>query len=453
MTGLEERSRPARVRLRLAGLSCGYFMVLLDSSILNVALPDIARDLGGSVASLQWTINAYLITFGALLLSSGAISDRYGAARVFRVGVAAFAVASLLCALAPTLAVLVALRAVQGAAAALIPAATLALIGQLHPEDDARAKALGFWGALSSAGFASGPVIGGLLVGAGGWRTVFVVNLPLAVTGLVLAGRFGLRSPRGERRLDWRAQLATIVFLGLLTHTIIEAGRDPRATLLPGALAVAALAVLVAVERRSRTPAFPRNMVRIPAVRTALTVGGGVQFLMVGTFFVLGLDLLEARHLTPALAGLALAPYTIGPMLSPLAGRATIAYGTRRTLRGGLLLIIAGHGAGAAVISAGAPYLALVPCLLIAGFGVSFVFVPLTSAIVGAAPDGRAGVAAGLFNAARQTGGSLGVGVLGSVMAVIGLGSATRVAFVISAVGATVLWVLVTFQGSVKQRQ
>jgi DHA2 family methylenomycin A resistance protein-like MFS transporter len=430
--------------LRLAGISLGYLMVLLDSTILNVALPDISSSLGGSVAGQQWTVNAYTVAFAALLLSSGAFSDRFGAARVFRFGIISFAVVSLLAALSPTLWVLILLRGLQGAAAAAIPASTLALIGQLYPEPVARAKAVGLWAALTGIGFASGPLLGGVLVDVAGWRLIFLINLPLALLGLVLTGSLGLNSPTGARPIDWRSQLAAIVFLGLLTDTVIEVSGEPAAAILPAVGAVIALVALIVAERRSGAPAFPGVLLKIPTINTALLAGLSVQFAMAGALFVLGLHFLEYRHFSPALAGLAFLPMTIAPpLIGPLVGRLIGRYGNRRPALAGVSLSTAGNLIMGVAVLMDAPYSVLVVGLFVAGLGLPFTLVPLTSQIVGAAPAGTGGVVGGLFNAARQMGGSLGVAVMGGILAAFGAGrgagTALLVAAAVSAISLTAL--------------
>jgi DHA2 family methylenomycin A resistance protein-like MFS transporter len=429
--------------LRLAGISLGYLMVLLDSTILNVALPDISSSLGGSVAGQQWTVNAYTVAFAALLLSSGAFSDRFGAARVFRFGIISFAVMSLLAALSPTLWALILLRGLQGAAAAAIPASTLALIGQLYPEPVARAKAVGLWAALTGIGFASGPLVGGVLVDLAGWRVIFLINLPLALLGLVLTGSLGLNSPTGARPIDWRSQLAAVAFLGLLTDTAIELSGDPGAAILPAVGAVIALVALIMAERRSTAPAFPGVLLKIRTINTALLAGLAVQFAMAGGLFVLGLHFLEYRHFSPTLAGLAFLPMTIAPVLGPLVGRVIGRYGNRRPALAGVSLSTAGNVILGIAVLADAPYSVVMVGLFISGLGLPFTLVPLTSQIVGAAPAGTGGVVGGLFNAARQMGGTLGVAVMGGILAAFGTGqgagTALLVAAAVSAISLTAL--------------
>ncbi|GAB3666715.1 MFS transporter [Actinocorallia lasiicapitis] len=420
---------------RLVGLSLGFFMVLLDSTILNVALPDLSADLGGGVAAQQWTVNAYLVAFGALLLSSGAITDRYGATRVFRFGLAAFAVASLLCALAPTIGALVVLRGLQGATAAAVPVSTLALMGAMYPDAKLRARALGVWAALTGLGFAAGPLLGGVLVAAGGWRSVFLVNLPFAVAGLLLSRELGVTDRTRQVRLDWRSQLVAIAALALLTDTVIQAP-EGRA-LLPGLLTALAFAVLFAAERRSPAPALPPLLLSVHDVRTAVLAGAAVQFQMAGGLFVLGLHFLDARRFGTVEAGLAFLPLTIAPLFGPLVGRLIARIGPRPTIRIGLTVAFGGNVLVGAGILAEAPFPMLVAAFTVLGFSVPLNMIPLTAQLVSAAPPGTAGTAGGLFNGIRQVGGALGVAVRGAIVAAWGPVDGTGYALLTSA--ATVL--------------
>ncbi|MFI6811371.1 MFS transporter [Nonomuraea sp. NPDC050328] len=452
---LDTRTTPS-AGLRLLGLSTGFFMVLLDSSILNVALPDISASLGGTLTGQQWTVSAYVIAFGALLLSSGALADRFGAGRVFRLGLIAFAAASLLCALAPSLPLLVLFRAFQGAAAAAIPASTLSLLGALYPAPAARARAVGTWAVLTGLGFAAGPLVGGLLVDLGGWRTIFLVNLPLALLGLALTATFrnaATPSPTfpaaassvpplgpAERPaapslpttpLDWRSQTAAVVTLGLLTAAVLE-----RSALL-GLLTLLALPILLLTERRSPAPAFPPRLLQIRRLRRVTLLGTAQQFVMASVLFTLGLYFLQARHLTPGQTGLALLPYTIGPAtIGPLVGRLVAARGPELPTRLGLTLGATGTALTALAILTGAPLALLMTGLLIAGLGTPLTLVPLTAMTVAAAPPGTGGVAGGLFNAFRQVGAALGVAGLGGLVALFDPVEGTATAL---ALGAAVL--------------
>ncbi len=216
----------------LAGISLGYFMVLLDTTVLSVAEPDLAASLHTSVAGLQWAANSYTVVFAALLLSAGALADRLGAHRVFRAGAALFALGSALCALAPTVGALIGMRALLGAAAAAaacVPS-SLALIGRLYPDRGQHARAVATWAAISGAAVATGPLAGGALVGAAGWRAVFLINVPLGAAVLVLTATRSLHCPRGNRKVDWPAQLAACACLALVTTGSSPQARQPGRT-------------------------------------------------------------------------------------------------------------------------------------------------------------------------------------------------------------------------------
>ncbi|MEV4168990.1 MFS transporter [Nonomuraea sp. NPDC049709] len=398
--------------MKLAGFSLAYFLVLLDTTVLTIALPDLRASLGGSVAGQQWAVNAYTVAFAASLLTGGAVADRYGAARVFKAGVAAFGVLSLLSAAAPHLGVLVALRALLGVAGALCLGGSLGLIAELYPSPAARARATGVWASVTGTALAAGPLLGGLLVDLYGWRAVFLINPPIALVSLLAVAR--IRSPRGTRRIDWYAQGLMCAFLGLLAEALTD-------TSLPAAaLSLIALVSLITIERRTATPARlkppaePHRGAAVPpgllsATWPELLAGAVANFAFSGALFVLTLLLQDTRHLSPMATGLAFLPLTLPMVVNPvLTGRIVARHGARPPILAGLALLAAGL-AGAA-LAGGLPV-----WLAVMGFGLSFCFPALMAGTIAGAPPGTAGTAGGVLNASRQVGATLGVAVLGGL--------------------------------------
>ncbi|GAA4238027.1 MFS transporter [Actinomadura meridiana] len=413
-----------RSTLTLFGVSLGYFMILLDTTVLSVAEPDLVASLDGTVAGLQWAVTGYTVVFGALLLSAGAVADRYGAHRAFRAGIAVFGAGSLLSAAAPDLWTLVALRAVLGVAAAACVPASMAMIARLYPVPAERARAVAVWAAISGAALAAGPVVGGALVGLAGWRAVFLVNVPLAVIVLVLVAGRDVHCPRGSRAIDWWAQLLACAALALLTDALIALGSGADVHALgSGAGAVLAGAAFVLRERGSAAPVLPPAVLRVSGIPAALVAGAAVNFVMTGVLFVLPLVFAEVLGLTPFQTGLAFLPMTLPFAVNPLiTGRIVAAAGPRRPVLLGLGLLTCGGVLFGTVLLDGATYPPLVAGLLCTGFGVSFALPALATMVVTGAPDGMAGTAGGLLNAARQGGATLGVAVMGA-FASVGSGS------------------------------
>ncbi|WP_181449191.1 MFS transporter [Nonomuraea aridisoli] len=392
--------------MKLAGFSLAYFLVLLDTTVLTIALPDLRASLGGSVAGQQWAVNAYTVAFAACLLAGGAVADRYGAARVFRAGVAAFGALSLLSAAAPHLGALVVLRALLGVAGALCLGGSLGLLAELYPSPAARARATGAWAAITGVALAAGPLLGGLLVDLYGWRAVFLLNPPLALVSLVAVR--GIRSPRGARRVDWYAQALTCAFLGLLAEALTDSS-------LPAALlSLIALAALITPAStfagRTRGPAVPPGL--LAATWPELLAGAVANFAFSGALFVLTLLLQDTRHLTPMQTGLAFLPLTVPMVVNPvLTGRVVARHGARPPILAGLALLAAGL-AGAALAEG-----LLLGWLIMIGCGLSLCLPALMAGMVASAPPGTAGTAGGVLNAARQVGATLGVAVLGGLTA------------------------------------
>ena len=410
------RARPGGV-LALPGIALGYFMVLLDMTVLSVAEPDLAGSLHTSMAGLQWVTTAYTVVFGASLLSGGAVADRCGAHRVFRAAVAVFGLGSLLSALAPTLGVLIALRAVLGVAGAACVPASMAMIARLYPVPAERTRAVAVWAAVSGAAVAAGPIIGGVLVDLAGWRAVFLVNVPIALLVLALTAGAAVRCPRGDRRIDGIAQLAACAVLALLTDALVAAGARSWAHAAgSGAVTVLAAVVFVLLERRSAAPVLDRGLLRGDGVRAGLAVGAAVNFTLNGCLFVLPLLLQRERHLSAVASGLAFLPLTLPFVLNPpVTGRLVARFGPRPPILAGMTLLTAGGLTLGWTVSAGGGYPWLSGGLLLTGFGVSFVLPALVSAIINLAPEESAGAAGGVLNAVRQTGATLGVAVMGGL--------------------------------------
>ncbi|WP_246610539.1 MFS transporter [Nonomuraea rhizosphaerae] len=385
--------------MKLFGFSLAYFLVILDATVLTIALPDVRASLGGSLAGQQWAVNAYTVAFAAALLTAGAVADRYGAARVFKAGVVAFGVVSLLCAAAPGLAALIGLRALLGLAGALCTGGSLGLLAQLYPDPSRRARATGVWAAVTGSALAAGPLLGGALVGLYGWRAVFLLNPPIALVSLLTMRK--VRSAAGHRHIDWPVQALACLLLGLVAGALINS------SWIAGLLAVPVLLALVTTERRSRTPSLPGGL--LAATWPELLAGAVANFVFAGALFVLTLLMQDTRHLTPMAAGLAFLPMTLPMTVNPLlTGRLVARHGARPPILAGLALLTAGL-AGLSFTDSPAPW------LVVMGFGLSFVLPALMAGIVGAAPPGTAGTAGGILNASRQVGATLGVAVLGGL--------------------------------------
>jgi DHA2 family methylenomycin A resistance protein-like MFS transporter len=346
-----------------------------------------------------------------------------------------FGLGSLLSALAPSLGVLIALRAVLGAAAAACVPSSMAMIARLYPDGADRTRAVAAWATISGAAVAAGPVIGGALVDAAGWRAVFLVNVPIALLVLALTAGQEAACPRGERGIDWAAQLAACAGLALLTAAIIAAGSGSWARSAAWAAGMAAAVVVLAVlERRSTNPVLNRALLRSGGVRAGLAAGAAVNFTLNGSLFVLPLLLEREYHLSAIATGLAFLlltlPFALNP---PVTGRLASRFGPRAPILAGLARLAAGStGLGcAAWAEAGYGWLAI--GLLLTGYGVSLVLPALVAAILSAAPQGTAGAVGGLFNAVRQAGATLGVSLMGAT-ASAGTASGSAYALLLSAV-------------------
>ena len=394
--------------------------MLLDTTILNIALPAIGRDLGGGTGDLQWVVTAYRIAFGSLLLSGGALSDRLGTLRVYTWGLAGFGVASLLCAVAPVLGLLIAGRALQGVAAAVMVPSSLSLIAHTFPEPRERARAVGIWIGSSGIAACAGPLVGGILIDALDWRAVFVVNVPVVVAGVLVTRRVVPAVPRGPgRALDLTGQLLAVVVLVALSAGFIESGEHPWGSpwvWVPLAVGLATAVMFVLVERRHHDPVMPIALFRGARFSAANGIGALVNLGFYGQLFVLSLYFQEVLGLTPLEAGLAFLPlFGSTFVVSWAAGRMTgrtgparpMAIGLAVGLVGFLLLLPAGEGTS---------YWQLVPGLLLVSMG-AFVPAPLSVAVIASAPDEQSGVVSGVLNAMRQTGGAIGVAILGSLVA------------------------------------
>ena len=405
--------------LALVVICAGYFLVILDATVVNVALPAIGRELHGGVAGLQWVVDAYTLSFAGLLLAGGALAERLGGRPVFAAGLALFALASAACGAAPSLPVLIAARLVQGAGAAALVPASLVLLQAAYPTAAGRSRALGAWGSIAGIGAASGPVIGGLLVTTWSWRGVFLISVPFAAAALALIRRSVPASPRRARAVDLPGQLLAIAALALATGALVQAGRLGW-TSVPVLAGLAASAVagagFVAAERRSPDPMLPLALFRRPAFRSGTAVGLLINLGFYGQLFVLSLFFQDVRGYSALLAGVALLPEAaLLVVASTLSGAIMARIGPRVPMLAGLT--IGGAGLlGMALAGAHAPYALLVAPMAAAGFGMALTMPAATASVLEAAPADRGGIASGVVNAARQAGGVLGVALLGTLV-------------------------------------
>jgi DHA2 family methylenomycin A resistance protein-like MFS transporter len=406
--------------LILASVCLGYFMAVLDSTVVNVALPDMARSLGTGIAGMQWVVDGYALLFASLLLTAGALGDRLGNRGMFVVGLALFTLASALCGIAPSLGALVAFRALQGVGAAVQVPASLALLRHAYHDPAERAQAIGIWAAATGVAVAAGPVVGGILTHAWTWRSVFLVNLPVGVLGIVLTLRHVPPvPPHQDGDIDLTAQALGIAALGGLTFGLIQGGvwGWASAPVILALLVAAVAAVLFYLgERRAAHPMLPPALFRDATFSAANAVGAILSFGFYGELFLMSLFFQQVQHRSPLAAGLALLPQTaVISLMNFVSGQVTARRGARLPMALGLA--IGGAGLlGLALVSARASLVSVVGPMLAVGVGASLAMPAMTHAAIDHTPKERAGIGSAVLNASRQVGGVVGIALLGALI-------------------------------------
>jgi len=404
----------------LTALSLGFVVVQLDVTIVNVALTHIGATFGSGVSELQWVVNAYTLTFAALILTAGALGDRSGAKRVFIVGFAVFVLASLACALAPTFATLVAARTIQGVGAAILVPCSLALLNHTYSGDAARARAVAVWAAGASAALSAGPVVGGVLIAVFSWRSIFLINVPLGLIGIGLTWRYARETPRSAQTgVDLGGQLAGIIALGALAAATIEGGArgwtDPP-VLTGFTVCVLAGVAFVAIEARVTRPMLPLSLFTRRTFSATALIGLCVNVAFYGLIFVFSLLFQQVKGYTALQTGLAFVPMTAAIMAANvIAGRLSSRIGPRTVIMSGAALLALAC-LGLLGVGATTPYPAMAVQLLAMGAGLGLVVPPLTSSLLGSVERARSGVASGVLNTTRQAGSVLGVSLFGSLV-------------------------------------
>jgi DHA2 family methylenomycin A resistance protein-like MFS transporter len=407
--------------LLLFGVSLGYFMVLLDTTVVNIALPAIHDDLGGGIAGLQWVINAYTIVFAGLLMSMGALADKVGAKRVFSIGLVIFLAASALSAAAPSLGLLIGLRALLGIGGAALMPASLSILAHVYPDPAERARVIGIWAATTGTAMAAGPVVGGLLVDAFGWRSIFLINVPLSILSLILILPLLSETPRKPGQgFDWPGQVTAIAAIATLSFALMEGetygwGSPVIATAF--GLALASAVLFLVAERKGGAPMFPLHMFGNRTVSSGLAAGMAINIGLSGILFVMPLYYQQVRGMSAHSAGLALLPLTIPLVVNPIfTGRLAGKIGPRLPMTFGFIL--AAIGALIQVrVNTETSHAITWAGLLLFGCGVTFTIPPLMAAVVSAVSRELTGTASGALNSARQLGATLGVAVVGSMLA------------------------------------
>jgi EmrB/QacA subfamily drug resistance transporter len=414
-------STPSRRWLILAVLAVAQFMVFLDETVVNVALPSIKDELGFSQSTLAWVVNAYILMFGGLVLLGGRAADLFGRRRVFLAGTALFGVASLLDGLAPSQGVLLGARAVQGIGAALATPAALALVTDLFPAGRERTKALGLWGALSGLGFAVGILLGGVITEFASWRWVFLINVPVAVATLAVVSRLVADGrAAGRRGFDLAGAVTVTAGTTALVYALIETSRYGWRSVETHAGVAVAIVLLVAfalIELRSASPLIPRGFLH----RRATLVPNLLQQLLgaslLASFFLLALYLQRVLAYTPLEAGLAYLPLAASVAAATgFANKLVPRFGSRPVAAAGLGLASIGlMRLGSAPVDG--QYAAdILPSLILLGVGAGLSFVSITTAALARVDEEAAGLASGLLSTSVQIGGALGIAILVSVL-------------------------------------
>ena len=405
----------------LASVSFALFMIMLDNTVVNVALPAIQRDLGIDVAELEWVVTGYALSFAVLMLTGGKLADMHGRRRIFLIGLAVFTFSSLLCGLAGTAELLTAARVLQGVGAAFMMPATLSIITATFPPKE-RGAALGIWAGVSAMALAIGPLVGGLITEHIGWNWIFYLNVPVGLAGLV-AARLIIRESRDtshEQRLDLPGLVTSGIALFALVYALIEANsKGWTSPLILGLFAVAAVSgtAFVLLELHQRLPMFDMTLFRNPTFAGANTVALLVSLAMFGVFFFISLYMQNVLGYSAVRAGVAFLPMTVLIILvAPFAGRSSDRLGSRWLMTAGMTLV----GCSLLVFAQLQPdssYFQLLPGMILGGVGMATTMTPMTAAVLSSVPVDKAGVGSGMLNTFRQVGGALGIALMGAILA------------------------------------
>jgi EmrB/QacA subfamily drug resistance transporter len=408
----------------LGAMCFALFMLMLDNTVVNVALPSIQRDLHASLSSLEWTVNAYTLSFAVLMVTGGRMGDIFGRRKMFLFGVVVFGLSSLAIGFAPSDGLLVAFRAVQGIGAAFMMPATLSIITQAFPPEQ-RGTAIGTWAGVSALALAIGPVVGGFLTEQVSWRAIFFINPPISVAAVAVA-MFATRDSRDEtvaKTVDVPGIATITVGLTALVLALVEGNRwhwGSGRIIGLFAVAVVSLAAFVMVELRVRAPMLDFSFFRSRSFLGANLVGFIVSFAMLAQFFFLALYMQNFLHYSPLQAGVRFLPSTVLIIISgPIAGRLADRIGSRPLMTIGLLIVAAAMFIQSH-ISTHTGYGLLLPGFMLMGVGMGLVMSPMSTAAMNAVDRTKAGVASGILSMSRMVGGTFGVAILGALVTTIG---------------------------------
>jgi EmrB/QacA subfamily drug resistance transporter len=404
----------------LGAVALGLFMIMLDNTIVNVALPSMQRDLGIAVSELEWIVSAYALTFAVLMLTGGKLADLFGRRRIFIVGLAIFTLSSLACGLAGSAPALIGARAVQGVGAALMNPATLSIITATFPPGE-RGRAIGIWVGVSAMALAIGPLVGGVITEHVNWSWIFFINVPIGALAIFAARVFidESRDTSAQQRLDLPGLVSSAIALFALTFALIEADQYGWTSgLILGlfAVAIVSFAAFVALELRERVPMLDLSLFRQGTFAGANTAMLLTAFAMFGVLFFLSLYMQNVLGYSATQAGAAFLPMTVMITLgAPIAGRMSDRVGSRWLMGAGLSLV------GIALVQFSrldlhSSYWMILPALIVAGLGMSMTMTPTTAAVMGSVPVDKAGVGSAVLNSFRQVGGSLGIAVIGAIV-------------------------------------
>jgi MFS transporter, DHA2 family, methylenomycin A resistance protein len=414
-------AKPEARRSRTVFAVCfGFFLVLLDTTALNVATPVLGHEFGNRISNLQWIVNSYTLVFASLLLVAGAIGDRTGVKRSYQIGLILFTGASLLSALSTSLPMLISARVMQGLGAAIMVPASLAILSHTFPDPQERGHAVSTWANTASLGFAAGPVLGGILTAFIGWRSIFWLNVPVGIIAVCL-NHLWTEEARVDspRRIDWPGQATLGLALLALTYGLIEAGREGwngRFTLAGFGCFILATALFVWLERRSDHPVLPGFLFSKTTFSTCISVGFVLNFCMYGILFTESLYLQNALSLGALAAGLVITPFTLVPTIVSrlLSRRNGLPYLRPRIALG---FALAALGSATLVAATFFPALWLIAIGLgILGAAMGSIMPAMTAGVLVSSDPKNSGLASGLLNSSRQVGGTVGVALLGTIM-------------------------------------